>query len=69
MATPRKSAFIGARVSGKLKRRVKVAAKATSQQETDFIEVALLEFFDRHPTAAAQFEAIKARRMRELSAA
>lgn len=57
-----KTAKIEARCQKRDKRRVLSAKQSTGIDESDFVIVALREFFARHKTPAAQIAAVRASR-------
>lgn len=50
--------LIGARVTKGFKRRIDEAARRTGQTSSDFIKVALAEFFTKYPNPESQLEAV-----------
>ena len=63
-----KTEKIEARCQKRDKRRVLNAKKSTGLDESDFVVVALREFFARHKTPAAQIAAVRASREAALGA-
>ena len=60
--------IIGGRVPKAQKKKLDQAAQAAGQSTSDFIRVALAEFFERHPTTDKQIEAIIRARREEAAA-
>lgn len=60
--------IIGVRAPKGLKKKLDRAAQAAGQSSSDFIRVALAEFFERYPTTDKQIEAIIRARSEEAAA-
>lgn len=60
--------FLAARCTPKQKKRITDAEKSTGLNETDFIHIALAEFFENHKTPAEQLAANQAYRLKQAQA-
>lgn len=66
MAT--KQLLIAARCSKAMKRRLRVAQSSTGLDESEFIRVAVQEFFSRYPKPADQIVAVSKNRLANIVA-